>query len=132
MSLATYSEIPVRPDLAPHVQLIWTLDVDDAASFGRAERILPDGIVEAVFHYRVPFAMRYRGADFDCQPASLVVSQTHRFIEIEPAGPGGFLSVRFFPWGACHFFGVPVSVFADRMVTAAHLGDARSTLFRSG
>jgi AraC-like DNA-binding protein len=115
------SEIPIHPALAQHVQLIWTLDVDDAASFGRAERILPDGIVEAVFHYRTPFAMRYRGGGFDGQPASLVVSQTRRFIEIQPIGPGGFVSVRFFPWGASHFVGAPVSAFADRTVTAADL-----------
>jgi hypothetical protein len=76
-----YSEIPIHPALGQYVQLIWTLDVDEAASFGKAERILPDGIVEAVFHYRTPFAMRYRGAEFDRQPASLVVSQTRRFIE---------------------------------------------------
>jgi AraC-like DNA-binding protein len=116
-----YSEVPVHPDLAQYVQLIWTLDVDDAASFGKAERILPDGIVEAVFHYRTPFAMRYRDAPFDCQPASLVVSQTRSFIEIQPVGSGGFVSVRFFPWGASQFFGVPVSAFSDRTVTAADL-----------
>ena len=116
-----YSEIPIHPALGQYVQLIWTLDVDEAASFGKAERILPDGIVEAVFHYRTPFAMRYRGAKFDRQPASLVVSQTRRFIEIEPVGGGGFVSVRFYPWGASHFFAVPVSAFADRMVTAADL-----------
>ena len=68
-----YSEVPIHPYLAPHVQLIWTLDVDDAASFGSAERILPDGIVEAVFHYRSPFVMRYRCAAFGRQPPSLVV-----------------------------------------------------------
>jgi AraC-like DNA-binding protein len=117
----TYSEVPVHPDLAQYVQLIWTLDVDDPAWFGNAERILPDGIVEAVFHYRAPFAMRYREAPFDCQPASLVVSQTRSFIEIQPVGPGGFVSVRFFPWGASQFLAVPVSAFADRTVTAADL-----------
>ena len=116
-----YSEIPIHPALGQYVQLIWTLDVEEPASFGKAERILPDGIVEAVFHYRTPFAMRYRGAKFDRQPASLVVSQTRRFIEIEPVGCGGFVSVRFYPWGASHFFGVPVSAFADRTVTAADL-----------
>src|SRR5262245_22060544 len=117
----SYSEVPVHPGLAQYVQLMWTLDVDAAASFGQAERILPDGIVEAVFHYRTPFAMRYRDGGFERQPASLVVSQTRSFIEIEPAGPGGFLSVRFFPWGASQFLAVPVSAFADRTVTAADL-----------
>lgn len=97
------------------------------ASFGAAERIVPDGIVEAVFHYRTPFDMRYRGTPFSRQPTSLVVSQTRSFIEIAPAGVSGFVSVRFYPWGASHFCEPPMSAFADQMVTAADLwgDDAR-------
>ena len=111
----------VHASLAPYVQLIWTLEVDVPTSFGAAERILPDGIVEAIFHYRTPFDMRYRSAPFSRQPTSLVVSQTRSFLEIEPAGISGFVSVRFQPWGACHFFEHPISAFADQMVTAIDL-----------
>ena len=123
-----YAEVPVHPTLSPYVQLIWTLDVDLPASFGAAERIVPDGIVEAIFHYRTPFNMRYGLAPFSRQPTSLVVSQTRSFIEIEPAGASGFISVRFHPWGACHFFQPPVSAFANQMVTAADLWDKEAVI----
>ncbi len=113
-----YTEVPVHALLAPYVQLIWTLEVDVPTSFGAAERIFPDGIVEAIFHYRTPFDMRHRSAPFSRQPTSLVVSQTRSFLEIEPAGTSGFVSVRFHPWGACHFFEHPTSAFADQMVPA--------------
>jgi AraC-like DNA-binding protein len=113
-----YTQVPVDASLAPYVQLIWTFEVDVPTSFGSAERIFPDGIVEAIFHYRTPFDMRYRCAPFSRQPASLVVSQTRSFLEIEPAGTSGFVSVRFHPWGACHFFEHPISAFADQMVAA--------------
>lgn len=116
-----YTEAPIHPALASFVQLIWTLEVADPVSFGPAERIVPDGLVEAVFHYRTPFDMRYGNAGFGRQAASVVVSQTRSFIEIQPAGPSGFVSVRFSPWGACHFFRAPVSEFADRMVTAVDI-----------
>lgn len=65
--------------------------------------------------------MRYAGAPFSRQPTSLVVSQTRSFIEIEPTGASGFISVRFHPWGACHFFQPSVSAFANQAVTAADL-----------
>jgi AraC-like DNA-binding protein len=116
-----YAEVPRHPALAGFVQLIWTLEVADPVSFGPAERIVPDGLVEAVFHYRSPFDMRYGNARFGRQAASAVISQTRSFIEIQPAGPAGFISVRFSPWGACHFFRAPVSEFADQMVTAADI-----------
>src|SRR5215211_2654512 len=109
----TYAEVPVDASLARFVQLIWTLEVADPALFGAAERIVPDGLVEAIFHYRTPFDMRYGGTRFDRQSASVVVSQTRSFIEIQPAGPSGFVAVRFRPWGACQFFRAPVSAFAD-------------------
>ena len=124
----TYAEVPVDPTLVRFVQLIWTLEVADPARFGAAERIVPDGLVEAVFHYRTPFDMRYGDAPFDRQAASVVVSQTRRFIEIQPAGPSGFIAVRFRPWGACQFFRPPVSEFADRMVTAADIWGPEATV----
>ena len=50
--------IPCEP-LRPYVRLIWLLELDDPAAFGPPERIAPDGVLEAVFHYRTPFACRY-------------------------------------------------------------------------
>jgi AraC-like DNA-binding protein len=113
--------MPIDPALAPYVRLIWTLEVDHPAAFGAPERIVPDGIVEVVFHYGTPFDQRVGQGAFVRQPRTLVVSQTRRFIEIRPPGAGGFVSVRFHPWGACHFFGVPVRAFADSTVCASDL-----------
>ena len=124
MGVATgvsYAEMPIDLALARFVQLIWTLEVADPALFGAAERIVPDGLVEAVFHYRSPFDMRYGHSRFSRQAASVVVSQTRSFVEIQPAGPSGFIAVRFRPWGACQFFRAPISEFADQMVNAADI-----------
>ncbi len=118
MSAIRYSELPVRPILAPYVRLIWSLEVDAAADFGPAERIVPDAIVEIVFHYGRPFDMRYAGEAFTRQPPIAIVSQTRRFIEIRPSAPSGFLSVRFHPWGAQRFFAPPLTTLADRLTSA--------------
>lgn len=113
-----YREFPVAAALAPYVRLIYLLECDGPALFGGPERIVADGVVEAIFHYRVPFTMRFAGTAPAAQPVSLLVSQTSRYLEIQPAGAGGFVAVRFQPWGAHQFFAAPVRVLADRATAA--------------
>ena len=113
-----YREFPVDEALAPYVRQLWLLECDRPAVFGGPERIVADGVVEAVFHYRRPFTMRFAGADAVAQPVSLLVSQISRYVEIQPAGAGGFVSVRFHPWGAHHFFAVPMRALGDRATPA--------------
>jgi AraC-like DNA-binding protein len=110
-----YSEVTVHPELTVYVRLIWMLEVDDAAAFGSHEQILPDGVVEFVIHYGTPFAMRFRGGKFSRQPQSFAISLTRRFVDITPSGRSGFVAVRFHPWGAYHFFDVPVAELSDQM-----------------
>ncbi len=107
--------------LRPYVRLIWLLELDDPATFGPPERIAPDGVVETVFHYRTPLACRYDGEAFVTQERCVAVSQTRRFVEIRPRGAVGLVSVRFQPWGAYHFFSLPVSELADLQIAAEHL-----------
>ena len=113
-----YREFRCHPALQPFVRLVWMLEVDRPAEFGPAERIVPDGIVEAVFNYRTPLSIQFAGRSATLQPTSTLVSQTTRYIDIEPTGPCGFVSVRFQPWGAYHFLSCPVADLADRSVPA--------------
>jgi AraC-like DNA-binding protein len=110
------------------VALIWTLELDDPRAWGATQRILPDGIVEVIFHWREPFAMSFAHQYPAVQPRSFAVAQARRFIEIAPLGPSGFLSVRFRHGGGCHFMRPPVSAFADGLVATGDLwgteGDA--------
>lgn len=108
-----YREFQPHASLVSWVALIWTFELDDARCFGPRERILPDGIVELVFHWREPFTMAFAGTTPAVQPRSFAVAQTRRYIEIAPTGRSGFLSVRFRHGGACHFMRAPVSSFAD-------------------
>ena len=120
-----YLELAPPPLLQPYVRLLWSLELETPEDFGPPERIASDGIVEMVFHYRVPMAVRYAREPFAVQPRSSLVSQTRRFMEIEPTGPTGLISVRFQPWGAHHFFEPPVSELSDQVVPAEDVwGDA--------
>ena len=113
-------ELRPCPPLRPYVRLLWVLELDEPTEFGPAERITPDGVLELVFHYGAPVACGYADEQLAVQPRSVVVSQTRRYLEIQPTGPTGLISVRFQPWGAYHFLGLPISEIAD-MQTPAEL-----------
>jgi AraC-like DNA-binding protein len=121
-----YEEFAIDPRLAPYIQVIWRLDVDKPAEFGPPERIMPDGIVEVVLPYGAPFDVRFAGEPFAPRASGFAVSQTQRWVEIRPDAPTGFLSVRFYPWGAYHFFDMPVSAFADRAIGIEDLWGAEA------
>ena len=110
-----------RDELKPYVRLIWILEGDDFTAFGPAERILPDGLLEIVFHYRSPFMCSYSGKGYEVLPRSVAVSQTRSFIEIHPNQDFGLISVRFQPWGAFHFIGIPLSEIADQPADIEYL-----------
>lgn len=111
----------LHPQLESNIQLIWSMELDEAAIAGAPEHVVPDGIVEVVFHYGTPFAMRRPGEPFSSQAQSFAVSQTRRFLEMKPIGPSGFVSIRFFPWGVRPYIDVPVESFADDAVAVRHL-----------
>jgi len=120
MTITSRELIPCWP-LRRYVQLIWLFEseADDGAL--PPERIVPDGIVELVLHYRRPMAIRFAGQRFELQPASSLVSQASKFVEIAPQSSTGLVSVRFYPWGGYHFFRQPVSEIANQCVPAAEI-----------
>jgi len=111
---------PIDP-LANDIQLIWMLESETADDFYPKERIMPDGIVEIVFHYREPFITYSQNGVRFIQPKGFAVSQMRRFIEIESNGSTGFISVRFYPWGAYHFFSKPIKTFLDDTVSLTEI-----------
>lgn len=117
-----YREHPVHPRLAPFVRLVWSLELPGSGSPGPADRILPDGIVETVFHCGRPYRMRSGTDPFRPQARSLAVLQTARLVEITPPREAsGFVSVRFQPWGFAHLTRVPLHRIAEAFPTAPDL-----------
>ncbi len=116
-----YQEFKPDSALSDYIQLIWILESEAPQEHYARDRIVPDGIVELVCHYRTPFTTYASDGSSFLQPQGFLVSQMRRFIEIESAGDIGFIAVRFYPWGAHHFFGKPISSFLDNTVDAAEI-----------
>jgi AraC-like DNA-binding protein len=121
-----YQEFTVNDRLADHVQTIWALESENDEEVYPRSLIMPDGIVEFVFHYRQPFYF-YQDGIRHIQQENVAVSMMKKYIEIESAGSTGFIAVRCYPWGAYHFFDEPIAGFLDTTIDAQKLwGEASS------
>ena len=117
MAAAQYREYPVPPAVMPFITCIWSLEGDGAPR----ERILPDGCVELVFHFRDQFCTHFANGKSSMQPESFVVGQMNRFIEIEPRGRIGFVAVRFNARGAYRFLPGSLKAAASAVVDVADI-----------
>jgi len=116
-----YQEFSPPSFLADYVQIIWIQEDIKTNDFNTKERILPDGIVELVFHYGDPYLTHNSIGNTQEQPRSFAISQIQDFIEIQSNGRTGMISVRFFPWGAYHFFKTPIRDFIDDTIETSNL-----------
>jgi AraC-like DNA-binding protein len=109
-----YQEYPIAEPLKPYVKVIWSMESDE--SWAPPMRILPDSCVELVIHFNKPYKTTFNNNKSEIQPQSFVVAQMKNFIEIEPHGKIGMISVRFSAQGAYHFFGMPMKEIANGIV----------------
>lgn len=111
-----YQEYPAPAPLRPHVECVWVAR-DDAPPPGPApaERILPDGCVEAIVHLGDPFArIDERGVE-ERQPAAFLVGPSGRWLDLRSTGRVATLGIRFRPGGAAAFTAVPLIEAAERI-----------------
>jgi AraC-like DNA-binding protein len=109
-----YQEYPIAEPLKPFVKVIWSMESDE--TWVPPMRILPDSCVELVIHFNKPYKTTFSDNKTEIQPQSFVVAQMKNFIEIEPHGKIGMISVRFSAQGAYHFFGMPMKEIANGIV----------------
>jgi AraC-like DNA-binding protein len=115
-----YREFQPSADLAGYIQVIWAMESESEEEIYPRSQIMPDGIVEVIFHYGDPF-YSVRGEEKTLQSRCFAVSMMKNFIELESNGKTGFIAARFLPWGAYHFFKEPVQHFIDGEMDAEKL-----------
>ena len=121
-----YSEHRPRRELAPFVECVWFASEGRANVPAPPERVLPDGCVEWVFHFRDPFLRwpaRAKGRP-EIQPSSFVVGEMTRPLFVSPSGTVSTMGVRFRPGTAYRFLPVPLDALTDCEVATADLWGA--------
>lgn len=115
-----YYEFQPNNSLSKYVQTIWAMESENEQDVYPRSLIMPDGIVEIIFHYEFSF-LTYQDNIGLLQSEHVAVSMMKKYIEIESNGKTGFIAVRFYPWGAYHFFNQPVHTFLDQTIDASKL-----------
>jgi AraC-like DNA-binding protein len=115
-----YSEHILDPFLSEYVQSLWSMEAENDQDVYPRSQIMPDGIVELVFHYGDPL-YTYQDGQKHLQSQNFAISMMRKFIELESSGRTGFIAARFFPWGAYHFFDEPIQNFLDQSIDAKKL-----------
>lgn len=111
-----YNVYTPATSLAPYVKCIWSLQVDGDPGILHKERILPDGCIELIFHYRDKYR-QYDPADGHVlQPRSFVHGQMRGYIEVGPTGHTGMIAARFYPHGLSMFTDVPMQELTGQVV----------------
>ncbi len=110
-----YKEFQPHPLLARYIKCYWILEGHKKLPSPKAERILPDGCMELIFHLNDP-VKRQTVDSFETQPRSFVSGQIRRYILLEPTGQLGVMGIRFQPAGAAAFFRVPMLELAEQTV----------------
>lgn len=111
-----YREKQPRPELAPFVECIWTLEDDVGVEPSTPECILPDGCSELILNFGAPFLEHSNDGTSARQPLHFVVGQMTQPIFIAPTGHVQLVGVRFQPGGAFPFFRIPMTDLTNSVV----------------
>jgi AraC-like DNA-binding protein len=102
-----YAEHPPIPELAPVVELLWTLSGDAATLGVDTQPILPDGRPELILHFGDAFERVHADGRIERQPKIIFAGQLTSQLLLRPTGVIGVLGVRFHPYGAAALFTAP-------------------------
>ncbi len=116
-----YHEHEPAIDLRGLVECFWSLELDPGAG-AQPQRIFPDGRVELVFHFGVPFERSLDNAGFERQPRWLVVGQMTRATQLRATGATRALGVRLRPATAGRVLAPPLEELRDSIVPLASAG----------
>lgn len=117
-----YFELSPPRALQAYVKCFWRLRADAAlAEAPPPEPIVPDGCVELVLHLGEPFARYDASGRAERQPRQVLAGQITSAIVVQPSTTINVWGVRFHPWAAGAFFGLPSVELRDRVVALDEL-----------
>ena len=112
-----YIEHRPSTTLADYLACVWFVRDHEASAASRpAERVLPDGCIEWIFHLGAPFERWTPAEGWQLQARSFVVGELTQFLLLQPSGPAAVMGVRFKPGGAYRFLTLPLDLLTDKTI----------------
>jgi AraC-like DNA-binding protein len=95
--------------LAPFVKQYWTLDIHNKEDIPHKQTIIPNGLIEIMFHYGEQINRISQNKTNPNKKRSIICGQRSIYYDIFPTGKIGILSAILKPEGAMMFLDIPVS-----------------------
>jgi AraC-like DNA-binding protein len=120
-----YAEYPTSPPLARIAECYWILE---GHGTGVPEPIIPDGRIEIILHYGVPFERHHVDGTVERQPASLIVGQILAPMSLGYRGQAGVAAIRLRPAAARAVVGGAATDVTNRAVDLEDMFGSTATL----
>ncbi|RYD91882.1 MAG: hypothetical protein EOP54_21695, partial [Sphingobacteriales bacterium] len=108
-----FTRIAPHPDLKELIECYWIMENDDPVPI--IQKIIPDGFTELVFHYGDEFRTKITG-EWQTQSRSLLAGQISSYFYLENTGKAGIIAVKLKPAALTQLFGLPISLYTDKVV----------------
>ena len=104
-------------DLSDFVKYYWQFELDSIPQEIHANRVIPSGELQIIFHYKTPFRELDRYHQSFVQPQCLICGQQTDYKDIFSVQAAGMLAVVFHPYALRAFFPAPVNEFTDQSIS---------------
>ncbi len=109
------------------IECYWIIEDDDDVP--QQQKIIPDGFVEIIFHYRSPYRINL-GGRWEEQSLSLLAGQIRKHFFLENTGASGIIGIKVKPTALTHLFGLTMHQFTDRVVDIHSVPELQSLLIQ--
>lgn len=108
-----FFRIEPHPQLKRLIECYWV--VTDSSRIVNAQKIIPDGFTEIIFHFEDPYRTDISGT-WCTQSQSLLAGQLKRYFHLENTGISGMVAVKFKPLALAQLFGLDMSRLTGKIV----------------
>ena len=111
-----YQEFQPNPVLSKFIECFWLLESSDKKSQTEPQKILPDGCIELIFHFKSLNRRFISDDESIAEPRSFFSGQIKRSIMIQSTGAVGVFGVRFRPAGSYPFLRLPIAELTEKVI----------------
>jgi AraC-like DNA-binding protein len=107
-----YKQVPASKHLQRFVKSYWMIDGLNDKTI-RKEKIIPDGYLEMVFHYKEPYKSNINGSWRDKRDKYVIAGQISNHFYLENIGYTGMFGIKFQPWAFRTLFNIDMKSITD-------------------
>lgn len=109
------------PDhLCDIIECYWIIENEDRTPV--TQKIIPDGFVELIFHYRDPYRISIDGS-WTTQVRSLLAGQIDKHFYLENCGRSGIFGIKLQPTALTQLFGLNMKAYTNRVVDLSKVNE---------